>query len=102
MVLEKKLLNREILEILCKYIIILSTQPPIKNFHHNKIKFKKKRYIIEEGHFEVSKAGEGKLTECGVGQMFGELALLYGAQRSATVTCVQPAKMWSLDRNTFK
>jgi CRP-like cAMP-binding protein len=34
--------------------------------------------------------------------MFGELALLYDAPRSATVTCTEPAVLWSLQRDLFK
>jgi cGMP-dependent protein kinase 1 len=60
------------------------------------------RYVIESGKFEVTKRGHGKLNECGVGQTFGELALLYGAKRSATVSCIQDASLWALDRQTFR
>jgi len=34
--------------------------------------------------------------------MFGELALLYDAPRSATVTCTEPTILWSLQRDLFK
>ena len=34
--------------------------------------------------------------------MFGELALLYDAPRSATVTCVEKGTLWSLERTLFK
>ena len=35
------------------------------------------------------------------GESFGELALLYNAPRSATITCDTASELWSLDRNTF-
>jgi len=59
-------------------------------------------YVVESGFFEVTKSKQGKLSNCGVGQTFGELALLYGAKRSATVTCTQDASLWALDRQTFR
>jgi len=59
-------------------------------------------YIIEEGRFEVSKIGQGKLRECARGDTIGDLSLLYNAKRSATVTCVENAKVWKLDGQTFK
>lgn len=34
--------------------------------------------------------------------MFGELALLYDAPRSATVVCVEDSDIWSLERDLFK
>lgn len=33
---------------------------------------------------------------------FGELALMYGHPRAATVLCVEPSILWSLDRITFR
>lgn len=37
------------------------------------------------------------------GQGFGELALLYGAPRSASVRCKQQfCGFWAIDRNTFR
>lgn len=49
------------------------------------------RYAIESGRFDVFKnseasdGAESKIAEMTNGQTFGELALLYGAKRSATV-----------------
>jgi CRP-like cAMP-binding protein len=58
--------------------------------------------VVESGLFEVTKKGNGKLSTCGAGHTFGELALLYNAKRSATVTCIQNATIWALDRHTFR
>ena len=41
------------------------------------------------------------VAEVGPGTFFGELALLYGAPRSASVRCKEAAKVWSIDRKTF-
>ncbi len=35
------------------------------------------------------------------GDAFGELALLYGAPRAATIVSKSPSHLWVLDRNTF-
>lgn len=56
-------------------------------------------YVVEEGEFEIviddqvdSKAKES----------FGELALLYGAPRAATVRAVTAGTIWKVDRATFR
>jgi len=41
------------------------------------------------------------LTKYEAGAAFGELALLYNAPRAATITCIDPGTLYSLDRNTF-
>nr|GAT54012.1 predicted protein [Mycena chlorophos] len=54
-------------------------------------------------------AGEGyhpkfgkKVAECAPGTSFGELALMYGHPRAATVLSIEPATLWALDRITFR
>lgn len=44
----------------------------------------------------------GFMGECKAGGSFGELALLHHSARAATVTCVQDAQVWVIDRITFK
>ncbi|KAI0068917.1 camp-dependent protein kinase regulatory subunit [Artomyces pyxidatus] len=45
----------------------------------------------------------GKLVqECRPGSSFGELALMYGHPRAATVLAMEPSTLWSLDRITFR
>jgi cAMP-dependent protein kinase regulator len=64
-------------------------------------------YIVTEGSCDVTKKGAGKVAEVqaakeGVKNFFGELALLYGAPRAATVTSATDVKCWTLDSMTFK
>lgn len=63
-------------------------------------------YIVETGTFDVFvQRGDnppGKVLEYGPGDMFGELALMYNAQRAATVQSTSPAKVWALDRESFQ
>ncbi|KAH8830723.1 cyclic nucleotide-binding-like protein [Flagelloscypha sp. PMI_526] len=48
-----------------------------------------------------SKFGK-KVAECGPGQSFGELALMHGHARAATVLAMEPSTVWTLDRTTFR
>ncbi|EPQ59347.1 protein kinase A regulatory subunit [Gloeophyllum trabeum ATCC 11539] len=43
-----------------------------------------------------------KVSECKPGSSFGELALMYGHPRAATVQAIEPSVLWSLDRITFR
>ncbi|TFK55833.1 camp-dependent protein kinase regulatory subunit [Heliocybe sulcata] len=43
-----------------------------------------------------------KVSECPAGSSFGELALMYGHPRAATVQAVEKSVLWSLDRITFR
>jgi serine/threonine protein kinase/CRP-like cAMP-binding protein len=58
-------------------------------------------FIVENGTLEVTVNGR-TIRTLGSGALFGELALLFDAKRSATVTCTSPCRLWSLDRNAFK
>ncbi|TEB35588.1 camp-dependent protein kinase regulatory subunit [Coprinellus micaceus] len=40
--------------------------------------------------------------ECKAGGSFGELALMYGHPRAASVLAVEPSTLWALDRITFR
>lgn len=64
-------------------------------------------YAVASGRLEVFKAsedgtGEHKVFDYGPGGVFGELALMYGTPRAATVKAVTPCKLWTLDRLTFR
>lgn len=43
-----------------------------------------------------------KVGECRPGNSFGELALMYGEPRAATVQAKEPSTVWRLDRITFR
>lgn len=43
-----------------------------------------------------------KVAECREGSSFGELALMYGHPRAATVLAIEPSTLWALDRITFR
>jgi cAMP-dependent protein kinase regulator len=42
------------------------------------------------------------VSECKPGSSFGELALMYGHPRAASVVAMEPCTLWSLDRITFR
>lgn len=61
-------------------------------------------YIVESGQLACSKiiGGEDKfLKNFEVGDVFGELALLYNAPRAASIKAISDGQLWSLDRSTF-
>lgn len=61
-------------------------------------------FLIEDGVVECLKmiGGEEKCVKtCTVGDVFGELALLYNCPRAATVVCKEKCTLWELDRETF-
>ncbi|THG93225.1 hypothetical protein EW145_g8430, partial [Phellinidium pouzarii] len=43
-----------------------------------------------------------KVAECAPGTSFGELALMYGHPRAATVLSIEPSTLWRVDRITFR
>lgn len=43
-----------------------------------------------------------RVAECKEGSSFGELALMYGHPRAATVLAIEPSTLWALDRITFR
>ncbi|EGO01796.1 hypothetical protein SERLA73DRAFT_85691 [Serpula lacrymans var. lacrymans S7.3] len=56
------------------------------------------KFIQPGYHAEFGK----KVAECKTGNSFGELALMYGHPRAATVLAIEPSTVWSLDRMTFR
>ena len=60
-----------------------------------------KLYVVEGGEVEVTIDGR-HIRNMGKGSVIGELALLYDAPRSATVTCCADTILWSLRREIFK
>jgi CRP-like cAMP-binding protein len=63
-------------------------------------------YILEQGSADVFiKKGDEeavKVTQYTDGAVFGELALMYGDPRAATVSTTSDCQLWCLDRATFK
>lgn len=61
-------------------------------------------YVIESGKFDIL-VGNKKVADWGDGTKYrsvGELALLYNAPRAATVRATTDAKLWAIDRVTFR
>jgi PPM family protein phosphatase len=57
-------------------------------------------FIVLTGKVKVH-SGEATYTELGQGQHFGEMALVDKAERSASVTAVEPSKLLSIRRREF-
>ena len=59
-------------------------------------------YIIDSGEVEVYVNGE-KVVTIGEGGSFGELALIYGTPRAATVKAHRTdVKLWGIDRDSYR
>lgn len=58
-------------------------------------------FIVSKGSLDVFVNGERK-KRLGVGDSFGELALIHDSLRSATVITFEKTGLWGLDRDTFK
>jgi CRP/FNR family cyclic AMP-dependent transcriptional regulator len=58
-------------------------------------------FVIEDGRAEVVKDGE-KIAELGPGEFFGEMGVLEGAQRNATVTAATPMRLLTLSHWDLK
>ena len=58
-------------------------------------------FAIAEGEVEVSQAGRPIATE-ETGDVFGELALLHGIPRTATVTATEPSRLFVVDSRAFR
>jgi len=61
----------------------------------------KKFYIIEDGEAAALKDGQTVMSY-GVGDYFGELALIRNQPRAVTVTCKTDCKLLSMDSGSFK
>src|SRR5512143_415857 len=62
-------------------------------------------FIIQKGKVQVRKrvgAGEKILAELGQGEFFGEMALLMGMNRSATVEVIEESKILVINPETFE
>eukprot|EP00611_Tribonema_gayanum_P005379 TRINITY_DN145_c4_g1_i1.p1 TRINITY_DN145_c4_g1~~TRINITY_DN145_c4_g1_i1.p1 ORF type:complete len:1103 (-),score=403.39 TRINITY_DN145_c4_g1_i1:604-3912(-) len=66
-----------------------------------------KFYVVDSGTYGVSVTDhKGQANQVSVitepGASFGELSLMYGKPRTATVTCTRDGQLWSLDRRAFR
>lgn len=57
-------------------------------------------YVVDQGEVEVIKHGE-HISEIGERGYFGELALIYGQPRAATVKAKTCCKLWAIDRASY-
>jgi hypothetical protein len=59
-------------------------------------------YVVDSGAFEARIDGiSHAVAHYESGSSFGELALLYNANRAATITCTRGGRLWSIDRSVF-
>ena len=61
-------------------------------------------YVISEGEVEVTQVADGRqrvLRQMGPGEVFGEIGLLSGVPRTATVTAVTGGTLLALERDDF-
>lgn len=58
-------------------------------------------YVIDQGDVEIFVNGE-LVTTIGEGGSFGELALIYGTPRAATVRAKTDVKLWGIDRDSYR
>ena len=66
-------------------------------------------YVVDEGEYAVTQTLNGKEVEIlkystagGNNPCFGELALMYGKPRAATVKADTPGVLWAMDRKSFR
>lgn len=59
-------------------------------------------YSEEEGRGKGHKVFGDWMIDCGAGSSFGELALMYGHARAASVVAREDSTLWVLDRETFR
>lgn len=58
-------------------------------------------YIIASGSVEVINSDNNKLAELGAGQAFGEMALLSGGERTATIRATSDCQLLFIKKNDF-
>uniref|UniRef100_A0A8C9IXS5 Protein kinase cAMP-dependent type I regulatory subunit beta n=1 Tax=Piliocolobus tephrosceles TaxID=591936 RepID=A0A8C9IXS5_9PRIM len=58
-------------------------------------------YVIDQGEVDVYVNGEW-VTNISEGGSFGELALIYGTPRAATVRAKTDLKLWGIDRDSYR
>lgn len=66
------------------------------------IKDDQNMFVVDSGTLEVFYQSPTPAAVLETGSYFGEIALMYGCPRTATVRTKTPCRLWSLDRNTFR
>jgi len=67
-------------------------------------------YVVESGELDITVSMREGVTESEVhvgvpyvtGSAFGELALMYGSPRAATIRAKQDCILWNIDRRAFR
>lgn len=65
-------------------------------------------YVVESGSLDIFVKQQNEQTDISVGlpyvsgSAFGELALMYGSPRAATIRVKEDCLLWSIDRQTFR
>merc|ERR1719211_977628 len=58
-------------------------------------------YILDQGSVDIFVGGARVVTLCD-GASFGELALIYGTPRAATVQATSRVRLWAIDRDSYR
>merc|ERR1712002_374525 len=58
-------------------------------------------YVIDSGEVDIYVDGQ-LVSSIGEGGSFGELALIYGTPRAATVKASTDVKLWGIDRDSYR
>ena len=58
-------------------------------------------FVVVRGSLDVEVPGRGRVRRCMVGELVGEIALLYGRPRSASLRAVGHCVLLSLSRRDF-
>lgn len=88
----------------------LASRARVERYFHNEVVMRQGEpgdslYIIDRGRVEVVVSHNGrseKLAELGPSAIIGEMALMTGAARTATVTATVPTKFVVIDREAFR
>ena len=57
-------------------------------------------YLVESGKLEII-LDDTVISTLGSGEIFGEMSLIFGYARTATIKCTEKCVLWSLNRKTF-
>lgn len=88
----------------------LASRARVERYFHNEVVMRQGEpgdslYIIDEGSVEVVVSHNGrseKLADLGPSAIIGEMALMTGAERTATVTASVPTQFVVIDREAFR